>query len=466
MPAESKCVKEAPVKPEAAASFLSPRRFLQRKCACGGTPGPGGECEACRKKKLQRHSRNHPPSSVTQVPPIVDEVLRSPGQPLDAGMRGFMERRFHHDFSRVQVHTDLRAAQSAQAVDALAYTVGRDMVFGAGEYAPETRKGSRLLAHELAHVVQQRGSKEAGVIDIGSDQRLELEANLAADRTLTGGQTAFLSPTSVAAVQRQSSANSPAQATPPAVRRDRQSISNAGRDGGRFDATLDREQSLLTITMRVAFDFQSVPGPLNEPWTPERMAQWKSDFIRLTVARWSDRYVLVPDGACPTENMSEVRVLIAVQEDARNPHFQVQIDNQEMLESSGVSRLDRHGRFHAPDVKEQIHPDSGTRQITAEHEFGHMLGVHHVRCEGNQPECYGVTPAASPEERGDVMGVGSEVSKRDYEVFTEVLQQATQCRWKVQEKSSSLGLLAVLGGLAVAVGIGLGIAAAAGAFRH
>jgi hypothetical protein len=89
------------------------------------------------------------------APPIVHEVLRSSGQPLDAATRGFMEPRFGHNFGHVRVHTDTRAAESARAVNALAYTVGRDVVFGAGRYEPGTAAGDRLLAHELTHVVQQ-----------------------------------------------------------------------------------------------------------------------------------------------------------------------------------------------------------------------------------------------------------------------------------------------------------------------
>jgi hypothetical protein len=85
----------------------------------------------------------------------VHEVLRSPGQPLDANTRAFMEPRFGHDFSRVRVHSDASAAESARAVNALAYTVGQDIVFEAGRYAPGASEGRRLLAHELTHVVQQ-----------------------------------------------------------------------------------------------------------------------------------------------------------------------------------------------------------------------------------------------------------------------------------------------------------------------
>ena len=98
------------------------------------------------------------------APPVVHGVLRSPGQPLDPATRGFMEARLGSDFGHVRVHSDARAAESAEAVDALAYTVGRDIAFGAGRYSPRTPAGSRLLAHELTHVVQQRAgvSGEAG----------------------------------------------------------------------------------------------------------------------------------------------------------------------------------------------------------------------------------------------------------------------------------------------------------------
>ncbi len=104
------------------------------------------------------------------VPQIVPEVLRSSGQPLNAATRAFMESHFAQDFSHVRVHTDARAAESALAVDAMAYTVGRNVVFGDGQYAPETSAGRRVLAHELAHVVQQSG-------DSGGSNNLALGAS-------------------------------------------------------------------------------------------------------------------------------------------------------------------------------------------------------------------------------------------------------------------------------------------------
>jgi hypothetical protein len=99
--------------------------------------------------------------STSSVPPIVEDVLRSPGQPLDPATRDFMGSRLGQDFSQVRVHTGAKATYSALAVNALAYTVGRNVVFMAGKYAPGTRSGRRLLAHELTHVVQQQGKSQA-----------------------------------------------------------------------------------------------------------------------------------------------------------------------------------------------------------------------------------------------------------------------------------------------------------------
>lgn len=96
-----------------------------------------------------------PGSDSSKVPPLVEDVLRSPGQPLDVGTRTFMELRFGCDFGRVRVHADDRAADSAQSVAARAFTVGNNVVFGTAQHAPTTPEGRRLLAHELTHVVQQ-----------------------------------------------------------------------------------------------------------------------------------------------------------------------------------------------------------------------------------------------------------------------------------------------------------------------
>jgi hypothetical protein len=206
----------APAQKTISTSFTPTRGRLQRKCACGQhTTDQHGECTECRKKRLGLHRRAVHSSEPETVPPIVHEVLRSPGRPLDPATRAFMEARFSHDFTQVRanievpaitqtkgtcgqpydryereadyiadsilhrpatetlnnsgpqssvdfgqvrVHTDVRAAKAARAVNARTFTYGNDIVFGAGQYAPATWSGQWLLAHELTHSVQQSGS--------------------------------------------------------------------------------------------------------------------------------------------------------------------------------------------------------------------------------------------------------------------------------------------------------------------
>lgn len=132
-------------------------------------------------------------------------MLRSPGQPLDAATRDFMGSRFGHDFSAVRVHTGATAAESARSVGASAYTAGRDVVFGPGEYAPHTRSGRSLIAHELTHVVQQRGQAAESPRELGpTDDRYEREADSAArDISADAEPHSFLSATSGRTIQRQ-----------------------------------------------------------------------------------------------------------------------------------------------------------------------------------------------------------------------------------------------------------------------
>src|SRR5512142_3380792 len=110
----------------------TPTPGRDRACACGGG------CPRCRE---------HAGAGV--VPAMVHDVLRSDGRPLEPATRDLMESRFHRDCGRVRVHADALGAESARSLSAQAYTVGSDVVFGRGQYAPATSAGSRLLAHEL-----------------------------------------------------------------------------------------------------------------------------------------------------------------------------------------------------------------------------------------------------------------------------------------------------------------------------
>lgn len=192
--------------------------LLQRKCACGNSAGLTGECSKCQSEKtiLQRRASNQ--DEVSEVPPIVHEVLNSPGQPLDAETRTFMEAHFGHNFSRVRVHTDAESAESAQAVSALAYTVGRDVVFGAGQYVPQTIAGQQIIAHELAHVLQQGDALVSlGALHIGATENVyEHEADQAAESILKG-QTV---PISTAPVLLQRQPSHPGRQRPNVVERE------------------------------------------------------------------------------------------------------------------------------------------------------------------------------------------------------------------------------------------------------
>jgi hypothetical protein len=173
----------APMPPVRTPPIGPHRAVLQRKCACGGSHSGSGECDDCERKRLlqRKHANGSTPDS---VPPIVYDVLRSPGEALDASTRTFFEPRLGHDFSRVRVHTDAQAAESAAAVNAMAYTVGRDVVMGGGQYSPATAQGRQLLAHELVHVIQQDASDNGaapgqqlrGLSQPGDSDELEAES--------------------------------------------------------------------------------------------------------------------------------------------------------------------------------------------------------------------------------------------------------------------------------------------------
>ncbi len=126
-------------------TFFKPANIssLQRKCT---------HCE--EEEKLQMKSEGNAGSGI-EAPSIVHDVINKGGQPLDTGTRNFFESRFGHDFSNVRIHNDSMSAQSAQSINALAYTTGDNIVFNQNQYAPGTDAGKKLLAHELTHVVQQ-----------------------------------------------------------------------------------------------------------------------------------------------------------------------------------------------------------------------------------------------------------------------------------------------------------------------
>ena len=186
----------------AASTERAIRGVMQRKCGCGSHTPAGGACSSCSGRRsvgstgtalrvgaagdrfereadrvsaqvMNRRPRDdrdpagarpEPVPGISRLgagpagPSPVPGALGNRGRALDGSTRALMEQRFGHDFSVVRVHTGARAARSAQSVGARAYTVGQHIVFGSGEFAPGTRAGQHLLAHELTHTIQQGGS--------------------------------------------------------------------------------------------------------------------------------------------------------------------------------------------------------------------------------------------------------------------------------------------------------------------
>lgn len=195
---------ERQLAPKPAATPKPVSAVLQRKCTCGGSADVESECEQCKSERMSLQRRAHGGAAApTAVPPIVHDVVRSPGQPLDAATRAFMEPRFGHDFSKVRVHADQHAAESARAVSALAYTVGNDVVFNSGHYRPGTSSGRKLLTHELAHVVQQSGRGAGGsATSLRVDETGEADADRVATNVAEGRHVGSVAPASETCVQR------------------------------------------------------------------------------------------------------------------------------------------------------------------------------------------------------------------------------------------------------------------------
>lgn len=198
-------LQNAAAKPQQSSPLGRGGMLLQRQCACGSaTPSLTGVCDECgsgkrlqakltigasndpleqeadrladqvlaaplnsavsgARPRIQRYAGQATGGTDT-APASVYRVLASSGRPLEPALKQDMEQRFGHDFSRVRVHSGGAAEQSARDLNAHAYTVGNNVVFGAGQFAPETHGGRRLLAHELTHVVQQSADTENEIL--------------------------------------------------------------------------------------------------------------------------------------------------------------------------------------------------------------------------------------------------------------------------------------------------------------
>ncbi len=173
---------------------------------------------------LQRTAGNQNVNSLLdqdqEASPVHEVVGSGGGSPLDSPTRGFMEDRLGADFSDVRIHTGAKADQSARSINAQAYTVGSDVVFQSGKYAPDTDPGRHMLAHELTHVVQQRSGPVAGTPAAGGimlshpSDAFEQAAERSADRVTAEGAASPAAATAQATtVQRQEEEEQPEEET-------------------------------------------------------------------------------------------------------------------------------------------------------------------------------------------------------------------------------------------------------------
>jgi hypothetical protein len=396
--------------------------------------------------------------------PAPADVMRQSGSPLDAGLRRTMEDRFGHDFGDVRIHADQHAAASANDLDAAAYSTGKDIVFGAGRFAPDTPHGERLLAHELAHVVQRGNAAADRPISSARSSdvpTLEADARQAATAVAGGGRADVHESAPETSLMRQEATGNAGTGTTPTTtptpapsRPAHERHENIGRAHHRVDAELDRPIGMLTVQMKVKFEPRNTP----QPWpSTARFERFKTDFVRTVAARWSFKHFLMPQTECPGEP-PKVSVRVQVLSVTSGEHRTVTVGYATEAQRSNVSELDV--------LDTELRSDKP--QVPAEHEFGHMLGLPHVHCARNDDECYGV----EREEKADLMGQGSFVSPHDYEPFTELMPSftSTTCQYRVQQASSiptsrapdiGAGIGGVLGALAGGAA-GLAIGAAVG----
>lgn len=304
-----------------------------------------------------------------------------------------MESRFGFDFGRVRVHTDGEAAAAAHRVNALAYTVGNDIVFGAGNYAPETGAGKRLLAHELAHTVQH------GRADSPQISRAPVPGAFNTRPIYGSGVVTY----------------------------------DRGEFGDKFAARI------VSHTVNLILGVDVVPygwPPGSDPDT--KLPEFKRRLKEVVESTWSYVYALQPDCMGDADKLN---ARVTLDTDAPHPDAIIRLfpdtpgarssaapagheiegipmpQGQAALQESDVFTHEHKRPFQTEKGKPP--KDQTFFQTPAAHEFGHLLGLEHIQCPGSEDRCYGVTP----ENANDIMGLGSVVSQRDYAPFLEIAKR-------------------------------------------
>jgi Domain of unknown function (DUF4157) len=272
------------------------------------------------KSKVLRSAKDAGQAAMTDAPPVVRGAIQAPGQPLDARTREEMETRLGgEDFSSVRVHTDERASDSARELDADAYTVGREVVFGAGRYSPQTDAGRRLLAHELAHVAQTRaGSADASVIHRqpagggGAGSASAAERNLGVEGAGPGTEPAPV-PELTPEEKRAQLLSRPYQSE-----EERFSMDYLPGDGkGSAQVTVFVYVDFLPFTQETRkeepyaeyYKTHKQPDPKDCDWTQPQTQKFMDDLISSVGSGWSRKHTL----ACAEKGLEDVTASLDVE---------------------------------------------------------------------------------------------------------------------------------------------------------
>ena len=395
--------------------------------------------------------------SSTQHGPL-SFLLNSPGQPLEPATRSRLESSFGHDFSRVRIHCDDPAASSAEALGALAYTAGSNVIFARDRYRPEQTGGAALLAHELTHVVQQSGSQAGSQDLLGPEGPLENEADRMAQRVISGERSLRPSLTRGAvpfSVQRQ------------AVSGTRSSIP-LYELGGTLDSasqTLTGTSSTGNAVLQLSYDPATTNFYVTFPlvwifphtWSDSQRTNYVDDFTDAVERVWNDRFILnetvapsrtahvhvlfssivITQGASAADESARLLTQSSGRwlMDVRNLAIQENVDRATSTVQLGATSNRAQSRNAATLRSMASFSISGTggnrtfSQAASPHEFGHMIGLGDEYLED-------VAGAAVPSAvRGQIndriMNVGENVTADAYAPFVDWLSGLTSTRWRV-----------------------------------
>ena len=419
--------------------------LLQRKPESSASPPPAARSAATRPGEHAQALAFHLPRATDQA---AASGLASQAEPLPAGVRGEMESRFGQDLSGVRVHQGERAAAGAEAVGAQAYTVGSDIVFGRGRFDPSSAEGGRLLAHELAHVVQQRGASP-GALSTLAYAALERDADAAAARAMDGGP-ALVSGAAPRGLQRQTVTGSRDTVTTYELSTSGQQVaSSRTMRGVRTGLAYDPATTQFTVTFRLAWIFP-------HSWNATQRSSYVQAFESSVRGVWNDRFLLQEsagarrsahvqiafDEVVVPQLANETEELLQWAGPANGDRWKMDVRNQFVREN--VDRSTHTVQLGATSNQQQSHNAaqlrqqapfsySGTggnqtfRQAASPHEFGHMIGLGDEYLEDTDS----VPSAARGHINSRIMNVGETVTADAYQPFAEWLSGLTSTTWRV-----------------------------------